>query len=85
MIKKHNNAVNPKGGRTAAEIFGLSGLSKKELLDRWYATAEKLGDTNPFDNYYEWRALNAYFNAIVEAYYADWDGIIKLEEDHRDE
>ena len=85
MKKTNKKANNLRDGGAATDFFNLSGLSKKELLKLWDETAEKLRETNPLDNIYEWKALQVYFDAIVEAFYADWDGNIKLGEGKDDE
>ena len=66
-------------GKTAP-LINLDKLSKDELVGLWYDTANEISHTNPKTEYSKWALLQSQFNAIVEAYYKDWDGIVRLEE-----
>ena len=65
-------------GKTAPFI-NLDKLSKDALLDLWYETDKELHGTNPFTDYEKWAVLQRRYDAIVEAYYKDWDGALRLE------
>ena len=71
--------ISMVAGKTANDI-NYDELSKVELLDLWYETDKELRDTSPFLNYEKWAVLQNRFDAIVKAYYKDFDGVVRLEQ-----
>ena len=54
----------------------LDSLSKDELIKIWHYANEKLKDINPMEDYESFAYYRALFDAVVKAFYKDFEGII---------
>ena len=77
-----NVYYGPYNATSAPARVNYEKLSKKELLSLWYDTAKEISKTNPTKNYKKWVVLQRRYDAIVKAYYYDWDGVVQLEQEN---
>ena len=73
--------ISMAAGKTASNI-NIDNLGKEELLRLWLETDKELRETSPFTDFKEWAELRMRFDAIVQAYYKDSDGVLRLEQEN---